>query len=154
VDFVLSRDGQALWALPAGDPDGPVRSALGRQPIRKDVYEHYPGKLTPMIVNPYAAGQGMEIDTELWDVSYAVLQQLVWAAGVRNGDALRAAKKKLIETNFPPEKLSEFNRLPDNVATRDDLPETAKLLRDEKQRDIIITQWTDFFRDKYKRVAE
>jgi len=154
VDFVLSRRGQGLWALPAGDPDGPVRSALARQPIRKDVYEHYAGRLTPMVVNPYAAGQGMEIDTELWDVSYAVLQQLVWAAGVRNSDALREAKKKLIETNFPPGKLSKFNALPDNVATREVLPETAKLLTDKKQRDIIVTQWISFFRDKYERVAE
>ena len=154
MDFVLSRRGQGLWALPVGDQDGPVRTALGRQPIRKDVYEHYAGRLSPMVVNPYAAGQGMEIDTELWSMSYGVLQQLVWAGGVRNRDGLRAAKKKLIETNFPPEKLSEFNRLPDNVATRAGLAETAKLLRDRKQRDIILTQWIRFFRDKYKRVAE
>ena len=51
------------------------------------------------------------------------------------------------------ERLAEFNRLPDNVATRQKLAEIGPLLRDKKQADIIITNWTTFFREKYERVA-
>lgn len=154
VDFVLSRAGQALWALPVGQPDGPTHAALGRQPIRKDVYQHYAGKLSEMIVNPYSVGQSMKIDAELWEASSGVLKQLVWAAAVKNSGGLRAAKAKLIETNFDPARLAEFNKLPANVAAREDLPATAKLLLDKKQNDIIVTDWITFFRDKYQRVAE
>jgi len=154
VDFVLSRRGQALWALPAGAPDGPVRVGLGRQPIRKDVYEHYAGKLAPMIVNPYAAGESMAIDDQLWSDSFGVLRKLVWAAAVKNRDGLRAAKKKLIETGFDQDRLAEFNKLPDNVAKRENLAEISAQLRDKKQADIIVTDWISFFREKYKRVSQ
>ncbi len=153
VDFVLSRRGQALWALRPGEADGPIRSPLGRQPIRKDVYEHYRGKFSTWIINPYDADQAMALDTELWSISYGVLRQLVGAAAIQNRDGLRAAKKKLIETGFDVERLAEFNRLPDNVATRQKLAEIGPLLRDKKQADIIITNWTTFFREKYERVA-
>ncbi len=154
VDFVLSPKGQALWALPVGHPDGPVRATLGRQPIRKDVYERYAGEFMPQIVNPYASGQGMTLDIELWSISYGLLRQLVWAAAVKNLEGLRSAKKKLIGTGFERNRLNEFNRLPDNLATRQKVAETSKLLLDRRQLDILVTDWITYFRDKYKRVAE
>ena len=154
VDFVLSRHGQALWALQPGSPDGPVRSALGRQPIRRDVYTVYAKSLSPWIINPYEAGQTIELDTELWRESFPVLRQLVWAAAISNRDGLRAAKKKLIDTNFEPRRLEEFNRLPADVATREQLADVSRRLEDKKQADLILSEWTRFFRAKYQRVAE
>ena len=154
VDFVLSLPGQALWALPVGHPDGPLRAALCRQPIRKDVYTTYAGELSPMTINPFAEGQGMTVDNELWSISYGVLRQLVWAAAVENLDGLKSAKKKLIETNFPTDRMGVFNALPDNIASRQKLQEMDRQLRDTKQRDIIATEWITYFRDKYKRVSE
>ena len=154
VDFVLSARGQALWALPVGHADGPVRSALGRQPIRKDVYGQYSGQFLPEIVDPYASGQGMDLDTGLWAVSYGVLRQLVWASAVENLEGLRAAKKKLISSGFQINMVKEFNALPENLTTRQRVAETAKLLHDKKQSDIIITDWISYFRDKYKRLTD
>jgi len=153
VDFVLSRRGQGLWALRPGVPDGPLHSALGRQPIRKDVYAHYAGKFSPWIVNPYESGQAMRLDTELWGLSYGLLRKLVWAAAVKNRDGLKAAKKRLIETGFDARRLGEFNRLPDNVATREKLAETGARLRDKKQADLIVADWISSFAEKYRRVA-
>ena len=154
VDFVLSPGGQALWALPVGHPDGPQTKALGRQPIRKDVYERYAGELLTSIVNPYEVGQTMEVDTQLWNDSYGLLRHLVWAAAVRNVDFLKAAKQRLIETDFPADRVALFNRLPDNVATREAVAQTNKLLADRKQRDVIVTDWVSFFRDQYQQVAD
>ncbi len=153
VDFVLSEQGQALWALPVGHPGGPIRVALGRQPIRKDVYATYAGVFPPSIVNPYKAGQGMTVDAELWSISYGVLRQLVWAAAVKNLEGLKAAKKTLIETGFEAAKLAEFNQLPANLATLEDVQKTDGLLRDKKQRDIIVTDWIQYFRSKYNRIT-
>lgn len=153
VDFVLSEQGQALWALPAGHPNGPERTALGRQPIRKDIYEKYAGEFGPAIINPYAVGQTMVVDTQLWADSYGLLRNLVWAAAVRNQDYLNAAKKKLIETDFAAERLALFNALPDNVADEVAIRKTDALLRDDVQRDRIMTDWITWFRDKYERVA-
>ena len=44
-------------------------------------------------------------------------------------------------------------RLPDNVATREAVAQTNKLLADRKQRDVIVTDWVSFFRDQYQQVA-
>ena len=154
VSFVLSYEGQSLWALPVGAEGGPERSSLGRQPIRKDVYAQRGAEMLGSIVNPYEAGQTMELDTELWNDSYGLLRHLVWAAAVRNVDFMKAAKSRLIETDFEAERLALFNRLPDNVATREAVAETNRLLGDRKQRDIIVTDWVTFFRDQYEQVAE
>ncbi len=154
VDFVLSIKGQALWALPAGDPDGPLEASLGRLPIRKDVYEIYSGRLMPEITNPYDFGQSMDINTGIWNASYGLLRQLVWAAAVRNPGGLKAAKQKLIESNFDEGLVKEFNTLPPNVSTVEKVAETAELLRDAKESDIIVTDWIRFFKEKYDRITD
>lgn len=153
VDFLLSQEGQALWMLPAGHPDGPGQAALGRQPIRRDVYEKYAGQYSPAIVNPYAAGQTLNLDAELWADSYGLLRNLVWAAAVRNLDGLRAAKKKLIDTNYDPDLVEIFNALPDNVADQAAVKATYERMQDDVQRDRIVTDWVTWFRNKYERVA-
>ena len=154
VDYILSYQGQSLWALPIGSNGGPERASLGRQPIRKDVYTQRAGEMLNSIVNPYEAGQTMQLDTGLWNDSYGLLRHLVWAAAVRNVDFMKAAKQRLIDTNFDADRLALFNRLPANVATRDAMAETSRLLDDRKQRDIIVTDWVAFFRDQYEQVAE
>ena len=154
VDFVLSQKGQALWALPAGDPDGPERTSIGRLPIRKDVYEKYSGRLMPDVINPYDVGQSMDIDSKLWSASYGLLRQLVWAAAVKNPDGLKAAKKKLIESGFEEGLMKEFNDLPANVSTIEQVAKTAELLGDKKQNDIIVTDWIIFFKEKYDRIID
>lgn len=157
VDFVLSRRGQALWALKVGDPDGPIRSPLGRQPIRRDVYEAYAGRLLPRIVNPYETAGNMKIDMKVWEIRFGVLRNLVGAAAIENAQFLKAARRKLIETNFEPRRLAEFNRLPDDVDTMAKVAQIAKILGDKTkpdQAEKITTAWQQFFREKYKRVSE
>lgn len=153
VDFVMSRRGQALWAVRPGEPDGPVRSPLGRQPIRRDVYEYYAGKFSPWIVNPYTQGSELKLDTEMRKVRFGPLKLLVRAAAIDNRNALRAARDKLIETNFEPQLVRRFNRLPKNVATRGEIARVAQLLKDPIEAELILTDWTTFFRDKYDRIS-
>ncbi|KKM00878.1 hypothetical protein LCGC14_1800050, partial [marine sediment metagenome] len=50
IEFVLSAQGQALWCLPAGATGGPRDHALYRQPIRRDVYRKYQGKMLAPLV--------------------------------------------------------------------------------------------------------
>ncbi len=153
ADFVLSPRGQALWALKVGDPDGPIRNALGRQPIRTDVYSLYAGRFSPWTVNPYESGNEMNIDREMLKVSFGVLRNLVRAAAVDNRQYLQVARARLIETNFEPDRLAEFNRLPGNVATREGIVEVAGQLRDKTRAEKITAAWQQFFRDKYLKVS-
>jgi ABC-type Fe3+ transport system substrate-binding protein len=153
VNFVMSRRGQALWALPPGEADGPLRSPLGRQPIRKDTYHACRGRMLPGIVNPYSSGRALTLDPRKKQVNFVLLQTLIAAAAVDNRDGLRAARSKLIQTGFEPVRLAEFSRLPDNVATLEAMAETARRMKDETHRDRVVTGWQDFFRRKYGKVA-
>ena len=118
----MSARGQALWALPVGAEDGPVRTALGRQPIRRDVYERYAGRLLPSVVNPYLAGAAMAGGAEMEQVNFGVLRRLVVAAAVDNIDGLRRARATL-------------NRLAADPCAAGGLPPRAGgLLRPARQR--------------------
>jgi len=154
VDFVLSARGQALWALRVGAPDGPVQFPLMRQPIRKDVYVRYAQYLSPWIVNPYEAGNEMQLDVEMRKIRFGVLKYLVRAAAIDNAQGIKAAKKKLIETHFEPTRLELFNALPADVATPRQIAQVAAKLSDTTAAEKILTDWQRFFRDKYRRVAE
>ena len=96
----------------------------------------------------------MNIDSKVWDASYGLLRQLVWAAAVRNLDGLKTAKQKLIKSNLDEGLVKEFNTLPQNVSTIEKVAETAELLRDAKKSDIIVTDWIRFFKDKYDRITD
>ena len=154
VDFVLSRRGQALWALPVGRQDGPVRSPLGRQPIRKDVYENYKGKLLDSIVNPYEAGLSMTMAGDRTQIDFNVLRLLVRAAALDNAAELRRARQRLIAARFRPDLLAQFCRLPDDVSTAEKMSQLAKELGNETKRERTITDWQRFFRRKYRLIAE
>jgi len=160
VDFVMSARGQALWALPVGAPDGPVRSALGRQPIRRDVYDLYRSRLLPSIVNPYQAGAAMVVAPGMEKVSFGVLRRLVVAAAVDNIDALRAARAALNRLQADPQRQDEycrrlavFNALPENVDTLEEMNSRDLWPKDDRQMYRIDTDWRDFFRRKYLEVA-
>ena len=153
VDFVLSAKGQALLALRVGEPDGPIRTLLGRQPIRRDVYTTYVGSFSPGVVNPYRAGNEMTLDMDVRAVRYEVLKYLISAAAVDNLSEMKAARRRLIESPDPA-KLAEFVSLPENVATVEGVRRVAGQLSDPTEAERIMTEWQRFFRDKYRRIAE
>jgi len=155
VDFVMSPQGQAMLALAPGSEDGPICNLLGRLPIRRDVYAAYAATLPEWVNHPYEGGAGMTLDMEMRDVRHAVLGPLVRAAAIDNYDGMRAAKKRLIDTGFDPQRLAEFNRLPDDVLTLDQIRQVGQILReDEKRANEILAGWREFFRQKYALVAQ
>jgi len=153
VDFVMSRQGQALWAVKPGADGGPKTHQLGRQPIRRDVYTAYEGKLLPWIVNPYEAGNEMKLDVEMKQVRFGVLRNLVCIAAVENLSGLQKARKAIIDAGLPPDRVKAFVELPPDLRTRQDVFGTADKLRDKTEADRVLTGWRAFFRDKYARLA-
>jgi len=155
VDFVMSPRGQAMLALPPGSEDGPIRKMIQRLPVRRDVYVTYADKLDLWVPNPYQVRANVELDMAMRHVRYAVMPRLVKVAAIDNYDGMRRAKQKLIETNFPLQRLAEFNLLPDNVLTLEQIRQVGEIFRvDEKQANEILAGWREFFRQKYVRVVQ
>ena len=151
LDFVLSLEGQRLWALPAGYPGGPERHCLNRPPVDKEVYTLYDDVIPKWIVRPYEMGSTLVIDEKLRRQRYDVLIQLVRAAAVDNASLLKKAKKVIIDSNSP-ELLSIFDKLPGNVDTTEKVLKLHVELQDDAARDTILNAWEVFFRDKYKTI--
>ena len=143
----------ALWALPAGADDGPTENTLYRQPVRKDVYTRYAGKLAGGMTSPYEGGRGVQLDTAMWATRSDVLKRLVSAAAVKNADGLKKAKRKLIDTQFDAARLAEFGALPSDVARADQIAAVARDLLDSAKAERISSAWRTFFREKYAKVA-
>jgi len=154
VDFVVSPAGQALWALPVGADGGPVRTPLGRQPIRRDVYALHADGLLPFLTDPYAQGQAVVLTDAKKAVHATMLRELIGAAAVANREGLTAAKTAIVRSGHRPDLVAEFNALPPNVATLDTLNDPAAKLSDPAARDALRTEWQQFFREKYQRIRD
>lgn len=154
VNYVMSREGQALWAKQVGAAGGPVRRALGRQPIRRDVYEQegaagLPKDFLSYIVDPYAKEQTFAMPPE--KVSFPVVRELSYQAAVANQEAMFQARQVVARR---PDLMPEFVRLPDNVATLEAMAAVAKEMKDKARLDNLRRQWRDFFAQKYRRIIQ
>jgi len=161
VEFVMSPRGQALWGLRVGEPDGPVRTALGRQPIRRDVYDEYADGLIDSIVNPFEAEAAMPMHPRMNAVNFGILRRLVVAAAVDNLSALRDARRRLNELQRdsarPDEyarRLDAFVRLPGNVDTLAEMNDRSLRPKEPKARRRVDLAWRDAFHDRFSRIAE
>lgn len=153
MEFVLSDKGQALWCLPPGSPDGPITNALYREPIRKDVYEKYAGKMLPQLANPYAHKTDFQLDLAAYEVRTGrLLGPLMQSAVLDSREQLSQAWKVILDAGSPPDLVAEFVKLPDNLKDGPTSLQTAKLLSDEKQRLAITDGWQKFFRAKYEGI--
>jgi len=207
VEFVMSPQGQSLWALRVGEQGGPVRSPLGRQPIRRDVYEMYSvnsrddseshrvagilpaktsendkicedkmssplagetpathacanSKMLPWIVNPYQAGQALELTGDQAKMNaalgknFTLLRELIFASAVKNRDLLHAAHVKVMANPSRSDLTAEFNALPENISTLEQMSQTGARMKDPKEKDQILRDWEKIFADKYKRIID
>lgn len=75
IEFVLSIEGQSLWALGAAD-GGPFGKPLFRYPIRTDVYAQFGDKLL-VEGNPFAQEDAFRIDLDLQKTYTRLLPVLI-----------------------------------------------------------------------------
>ena len=102
IEFVLSMEGQRLWAFKTGTPGGPLRNALRRLPVRQDYYT--PENLThasdPGIL-PYAAGISLTYDPALTGNSFIAIRLIIRAMCLDTHEELKTAWSALIAKQLP-----------------------------------------------------
>ncbi len=112
IEFVLSMEGQRLWAFKTGSPGGPEGNALRRLPVRQDYFT--PENLThasdPGIL-PYSAGKSLTYDPSLTGSSFIAIRLVIRAMCLDTHEELKAAWSALIQHNFPPQASAAFSNL-------------------------------------------
>src|SRR6185295_669549 len=64
IDFVLGDDGQKLWLLPRGHPEGPQQYSIERMPVRPALYKRYKG-VSNIEYSPFDLQQNFHYDARL-----------------------------------------------------------------------------------------
>ena len=150
VEYVLSEDGQKLWYLEPGAEGGPRKHSLRRLPVRRSLYGS--GLETSVTVNPFTWGGGFSYDAALDRKRAAVLEDLVRATILDVHNELREAWRAVIAAGEPPGLVAEFSAPP--VTGTELLRLADEAWPDPMKRARIVTDWTRFAREKFRRVRE
>lgn len=159
VEFLLSKEGQLLWAKKPGTPGGPAERALRRPPVRPDLYTDQSDWADH--TNPFAEAGGFNQRAE-W-MSLLTELRMVWAAAWIDGrESLRQAYARVLQVRDKSRRaalLDELARVPIEMAN-------VAALRDERKRregsDVIsLETWkarqridiAERFRQHYESVA-
>lgn len=150
VSFVLSKEGQALWMLPKGHPQGPKQSSLNRPSIIPALYDEYKDDIV-ISINPYKLEGYLNYDeneaSELWGVINDMAGLLIVDSKVE----LAEAWGRVIKKGPTPEMLAILGSVPIDRKTA---YLYAKNWKDEVFRNKILNEWQAFNKKKFRKLTE
>ena len=155
IDFVLSIEGQKLWNFKVGAPGGPVRYALRRMPVRKELYaEEFRQFRSDPDVMPYEEAKLFTYHPAWTGHLFTTIGFIVRVVCLDPHDELVAAWKALIAAGFPPEATARFGDLTAvgyDVARDRIRPALAATGRIAEVR--LAKELGDHFRAQYREAA-
>lgn len=163
IAFVLSIDGQRLWTQRVGTPDGPVKYALRRLPIRKDFYFEGSKELAADVlskstddlsdptVDPYQIAQQFTYHPRWTNEHFGVQRELIRAMCLDSAAELKAAWKR----HHDPNRLRGLPTV--TLEAKDGTMQTVKLTwrnapdMSKRFNPIEYTRkWTTWYRKHYQ----
>ncbi|MGH8048573.1 MAG: ABC transporter substrate-binding protein, partial [Chthoniobacterales bacterium] len=109
IEFTLSIEGQKLWNFKVGTPGGPVRYALRRLPVRKELYApEYTAFRSDPTVFPYEEAKSFTYHDAWTGPLFAALRFAIRVSCIDSHDEQAAAWRALIAANFPPQATAAF----------------------------------------------
>lgn len=158
IEFTLSMEGQKLWNLKPGVPDGPGYFALRRLPVRKDFYV-IPG-IAAVRSDPDALPYAADEDRLIYrpERTGRLFRELAFVMRVMCLDPqpeLKRAWRALIDAGMPTDALAAFQDLSavDYAATNGRI--RAALRSKNKVDEIkLANELGNRFRAQYQRVEE
>lgn len=149
VDFVISEEGQRLWFLPKGHPDGPRQYSIERMSIRPDFYKRYKG-ISNIEFSPFDLKQDFLYNAKLGRDRREVVAALVGALLVDTHTELQAAWRGIIRRGLPEAELAELGRVP--LTEQGALELAAKEWKNPAARTLKKIEWQSWAQEKYRRL--
>jgi ABC-type Fe3+ transport system substrate-binding protein len=151
VDFALREEGQKLWVLPRGHPEGPRRSSIERMSVRPDLYRRY-REVSNIEASPFEREQVFRYDGKLARERREVVAALAGALLVDTHADLKRAWAAVCERGMLAADLAELDRVPLSA------DEAARLAvegwREAAVRNRMKTVWQRWAQSKYRRLAD
>ncbi|CAN5369542.1 hypothetical protein BH09VER1_BH09VER1_05760 [soil metagenome] len=154
IEFVLSMEGQKLWNFKVGTPGGPVKYALRRQPIRKELYtaEYQPFRSDPG-VNPYEEARTFTYHSAWTGSLFKVMNFIIRVSCLDSHDEQATAWKALIAANFPPEATKTFSDM--SAVSYENASQKIKPAMGSAIGEVILArELGEHFRAQYRAAAE
>ena len=110
IAFVLSIDGQKLWNFKVGTPGGPVKYALRRLPVRKELYSpEFRAFVSDPDVFPYEEAKLFTYHPKWTGPLFKTMGFIIRVMCLDSHDEQVAAWKALVAAKFPREALKVFS---------------------------------------------
>ncbi|OGV57696.1 MAG: hypothetical protein A2X45_19315 [Lentisphaerae bacterium GWF2_50_93] len=159
IEFVLSREGQKLWNFKVGTPGGPIKYALRRTPIRKDMFvPEYQRYLSDAGYDPYQASQGFKYHADWTGPYFGLIRTMIKCIALDPQPELNRAWEEITMAGGPgavPQAMAEFNRLPFGYAEAAKNSSRLYPGKDWTMLDVIRLrrEWTEESRQNYMKAA-
>lgn len=112
IEFLLSPEGQRLWSMKPGSPQGPKTFALRRFPVRKDLYSAEQKRLSAdPTADPYAEVTGFVYHPEWTQVLFSALRFVIRVSCVDPHEELARAWHAIVQGGMQPDALRAFHDL-------------------------------------------
>ena len=150
--FVMSPDGQRLWNQKVGTPGGPVRYALRRFPVRRDLLgEDQRAVRSDPDEDPFVVAKGFVYHAEWTGRSFALIQALIKATALDTRDELIPAWQAIAAAGGPekvPEAWAHFRWLP---VTHSEAPKLMAAWKESPQAAITLQRaWIEQAANEYR----
>jgi len=156
IDFVLSLEGQKLWNFKVGAPGGPVRYALRRLPVRKELYApEFAAFRSDPDVFPYVEAESFTYHPKWTAALFKSISFIVRVMSLDPHDEQVAAWRALVDAGFPPEAAAAFSDL--SAVSYEEAVQTIRpaLASADRIAEVqLAKRLGDRFRAQYRRAEE
>ena len=147
VRFVLSEEGQKLWILHRGEPDGPRKFELEKFSVLPGLYRAIEGR-TSVKLNPFAWRSDFVYDAEKGSARWSIVNDLIGSMIVDPHRRLSAFWKRALDAGMTREELRERARAPITEEEVEQLVEEGRW-SDAAFRNQTMTAWAAMARQRY-----
>ncbi|MBU4199281.1 MAG: ABC transporter substrate-binding protein [Verrucomicrobia bacterium] len=155
IDFCLSVEGQQVWDYRVGEPGGPVRYALRRLPIRRDLYrpEHLQ-HMSDSEAMPYEKSGQFTYHPEWTGSLFNVMRVLIRAMCLDTHAELAAAWEAIHRAGGPaacPDAMAALTVLPASAEYTEAQGTTSRRIGNKLEEVRLAREWVVFFRAQYQK---
>src|SRR5438445_4312906 len=151
VDFVLSEEGQKLWFLKRGNPEGPQKYSIERMSVRPDFYKRF-RDLSNIEFSPFELKENFIYNAKLSRERREVVAALAGALLVDTLPELQLAWSAMIRRGLSETDRAELGCMPITETEALQLsvgPWKNAVVRNQKK-----IEWQTWAQQKYRRIAK
>src|SRR5438552_1887539 len=150
IDFVLSEEGQKLWFLQRGNPEGPQKYSIERMSVRPDFYKRF-RDLSNIEFSPFELKQNFIYNAKLSRERREVVAALAGALLVDTLPELQRAWRSMIRRGLSNADRAELGRMP--VSETEALQLSAGPWKNAVVRNRKKIEWQTWAQRKYRRLS-